>query len=90
LQAAKDRFYPDELYIYFHYGPAVIGGSNNIAFLKDAQAMHPEDWAVHDLTHPCPNKNERARGGARCGALGEKNKTFVRTFVRGFKMFSKK
>jgi hypothetical protein len=39
LQAAKDRFHPDDLYIYFHYGPAVIGGSNNIAFLKDAQAM---------------------------------------------------
>jgi hypothetical protein len=32
----------------------------------------PGRLAVHDLPHPCPNKNERSRGGARCGAVGQK------------------
>ena len=39
LQAAKDRFHPDELYLYFDFGPSILGGSNNIYFLKDAAAM---------------------------------------------------
>ena len=39
LQAAKDRCHPDELYLYFVFGPSILGGSNNIYFLKDAAAM---------------------------------------------------
>jgi hypothetical protein len=39
LQAAKDRFHPDDLYLYFDFGPSILGGSNNIYFLKDAVAM---------------------------------------------------
>jgi hypothetical protein len=39
LQAAMDRFHPDDLYLYFHFGPSIVGGSNNIYFLKDAAAM---------------------------------------------------
>jgi hypothetical protein len=39
LQASKDRFYPDEVYLYFVFGPSILGGSNNIYFLKDAVPM---------------------------------------------------
>jgi hypothetical protein len=58
LQAAKDRFHPDELYIFFHYGPAVIGGSNNIAFLKDAHAMQ-EAAAKNGGSGRAKHRNDR-------------------------------
>ena len=39
LQAAKDRFHPPDIYVFFHQGPVVIGGQNNLNLLQDPAAM---------------------------------------------------
>jgi hypothetical protein len=66
-------------------GGGVRGGLDCAQRLGHGAARFPdelgdrEDWAVHDLPHPCPfYKNERAREG-RDVARFDKN-------VRGFKM----
>ena len=67
LQAAKDRFHPDDFYLYLHFGPAVIGGSNNIAFLRDAQAMQEavaKNGGAGRAKHRLERQNEM-EGGAR-------------------------
>ena len=67
LQAAKDRFHPDDFYLYLHFGPAVIGGLNNIAFLRDAQAMQEavaKNGGAGRAKHRLERQNEM-EGGAR-------------------------
>jgi hypothetical protein len=67
LQSAKDRFHPDDFYLYLHFGPAVIGGSNNIAFLRDAQAMQEavaKNGGGRRAQHRLERQNEM-EGGAR-------------------------
>ena len=32
-----EKFHPVELYLYFHYGPAVLGGCASVYFLKEAK-----------------------------------------------------
>jgi hypothetical protein len=32
FQVVNDRFHPPEMYIFFHQGPGVIGGQNNVFF----------------------------------------------------------
>jgi len=39
LHAAKDRFHPPEVYVFFHQGTVVIGGQNNLNLLQDPVAM---------------------------------------------------
>ncbi len=39
VQTVKDRFHPDEQYLYFDFGPSILGDSNNIYFLKEAGAI---------------------------------------------------
>ena len=77
LQAAKDRFHPDDLYLYFHFGPAVIGGSNNIAFLRDAQAMQ-EAVAKNGGGGRAKHRQERQdekEGGARAAKIHKADST---------------
>jgi hypothetical protein len=35
VQAAQDRFHPPEVYVFFHQGPVVIGGQNNVYLLQN-------------------------------------------------------
>jgi hypothetical protein len=39
FQAAQDRFHPPEMYVFFHQGPAVIGGQNNVFLLQNPADM---------------------------------------------------
>ncbi len=78
LQAVKDRFHPDDLYIFFQFGPVVIGGSNNISFLRDAQTMQEvvaknggDGRAKHRL-----ERQDEKESGARAAEAHKAETTF--------------
>jgi len=67
LQAAKDRFHPPEMYVFFHQGPAVIGGQNNLHLLQDPAAMQRamgDGGGASRQTHR-DNMNDRVQEEAR-------------------------
>jgi hypothetical protein len=39
FQSAQDRFHPPEMYVFFHQGPAVIDGKNNVFLLQNPADM---------------------------------------------------
>jgi len=67
VQAAKDRFHPPEMYVFFHEGPAVIGGQHNLHLLQDPAAMQRAVGAgggASRQTHR-DNMNDRVQEEAR-------------------------
>ena len=41
-QSPKDSFHPHELYLYFEFGPAILGDSNNVFFFKDTESIQDD------------------------------------------------
>jgi hypothetical protein len=39
FQSDQDRFHPPEMYVFFHQGPVVIGGKNNVFLLQNPADM---------------------------------------------------